>query len=178
MIGNDIIDLSQAQAESNWQRKGWVNKVFTKQEQKLIALSIEKELMVWLMWSMKEAAYKVYHREHKEMFYAPQKFSCCNISIKANMVKGYVHFGQNIYDTSSIISSDYIHTIAIAHNNLSDTIVYIEDKTNPAVKCSQAYNLFKDNHGIPYSKDHHNGQIRNASKSHHGRFEAIVIGKN
>jgi phosphopantetheinyl transferase (holo-ACP synthase) len=175
MIGNDIIDLSQARAESNWRRKGWVNKIFSKQEQKFIALSTEKELIVWLMWSMKEAAYKAYHREFKEMFYAPQKFSSHNISIKDNKAKGSIYFEQNIYHTSSIITPDLIHTIAAVHNNSSDTIVYIEDKTNPPATCRQAYNLFKDEHGIPYDRDHRNRQIKNASKSHHGRFEAIVI---
>ena len=36
--------------------------------------------MVWLLWSMKEAAYKCYTQQHKKRFFAPQKFECHLIS--------------------------------------------------------------------------------------------------
>ena len=36
MIGNDIVDLALAQKESNWKRKGFLNKIFTEKEQLLI----------------------------------------------------------------------------------------------------------------------------------------------
>lgn len=177
MLGNDIIDLYLARVESNWQRKGWVNKIFTEREQELIAASAEKELLVWLMWSMKEAAYKIYHREFKKMFYAPRKFSCFDIGIKHNIASGCVRFNQSTYNTSSTISFSFIHTVALIQNNFGDINVYIEEKSNPDHTSLPPYKLFKDEHGIPYSKDH-KGQIRHASKSHHGRFEAIVIVKN
>jgi phosphopantetheinyl transferase (holo-ACP synthase) len=176
MLGNDIIDLRQARAESNWQRKGWVNKIFTEQEQECIAASAEKELMVWLMWSMKEAAYKIYHREFKEMFYAPHQFSCFDISMKHNVAKGCIRFKHNTYNTSSNISAAFIHTVALIQNNFGDINVYIEGEPNPNPARRIPYKLFKDGHGIPYIIDS-TGQIKHASKSHHGRFEAIVIAK-
>jgi phosphopantetheinyl transferase (holo-ACP synthase) len=176
MLGNDIIDLQQARAESNWQRKGWINKIFAKHEREFIAQSTEKELMVWLMWSMKEAAYKIYHREFKEMFYAPQKFSCSDINIQNNAASGCVRFKHNTYNTSSDISFDFIHTIALLQNNFGDINVYIDEKTNPDDACCLPYKLLKNEHGIPFIKDQ-NEEIRQASKSHHGRFEATVIAK-
>jgi phosphopantetheinyl transferase (holo-ACP synthase) len=176
MLGNDIIDLHQARAESNWQRKGWINKIFTEQEQECIAASAEKELLVWLMWSMKEAAYKIYHREFKEMFYAPRKFSCFDILIKNNVATGYVRFKRNTYNTSSTISFAFIHTVALLRNNFEDINVYVEEKANPDHTSRTPYKLFKDVHGVPYCIDP-NGETRHASKSHHGRFEAIVIDK-
>ena len=36
MIGNDIVDLVQARFQSNWKRKGFVQKIFTQKEQELI----------------------------------------------------------------------------------------------------------------------------------------------
>ena len=33
MIGNDIIDLALAKKENNWQRKGFLDKLFTPKEQ-------------------------------------------------------------------------------------------------------------------------------------------------
>ena len=56
MIGNDIIDLSLAKIESNWQRKGFLEKQFTAKEQQLILEAPNSFVMVWRLWSMKEAA--------------------------------------------------------------------------------------------------------------------------
>ena len=36
MIGNDIVDLKLAKNQSNWQRKGFLEKQFTEEEQKTI----------------------------------------------------------------------------------------------------------------------------------------------
>ena len=36
MVGNDIVDLKRAALESNWQRKGFLNKVFTPSEKQYI----------------------------------------------------------------------------------------------------------------------------------------------
>ena len=33
MIGNDIVDLDLARKESNWKRKGFLDKIFSLQEQ-------------------------------------------------------------------------------------------------------------------------------------------------
>ena len=33
MIGNDIVDLNLAKTQSNWQRKGFLERQFTKKEQ-------------------------------------------------------------------------------------------------------------------------------------------------
>ena len=56
MIGNDIIDLSVAKLESNWQRRGFLEKQFTEEEQQLILTASNPFVLVWKFWSMKEAA--------------------------------------------------------------------------------------------------------------------------
>jgi phosphopantetheinyl transferase (holo-ACP synthase) len=62
MIGNDIVDLSLAPKESNWKRKGFLDKIFTKNEQLRIIKSDNPENMVWNLWTRKEAAYKIFNR--------------------------------------------------------------------------------------------------------------------
>ena len=62
-LGNDIIDLNLAKTQSNWERKGFLEKQFTEQEQEIILNSTNSFLQVWLFWSMKEAAYKCYTQE-------------------------------------------------------------------------------------------------------------------
>jgi phosphopantetheinyl transferase (holo-ACP synthase) len=73
LIGNDIIDLSVAKIESNWHRKGFLEKQFTSNEQQLILASTNSFDLVWRFWSMKEAAYKVYSQQNEVRFFAPKK---------------------------------------------------------------------------------------------------------
>ncbi|WP_323787530.1 4'-phosphopantetheinyl transferase superfamily protein [Psychroserpens sp.] len=108
MIGNDIVDLSQAAIESNWKRPRFLNKVFTKKEQLLIRTSEDQDDMVWLLWSMKEAAYKAYVREFKQSFFNPKRIQC-QLSLNNQDV---VCIDNQTYNLQSIITSDYIHSIA------------------------------------------------------------------
>ena len=107
-IGNDIVDLNLAKIESNWQRKGFLEKQFTQKEQDEILSSENPFLKVWLFWSMKEAAYKCYTQKFKERFFAPRKFECTAIT-KDN---GMVVFEENTFYTVSIFNAFYVHTIA------------------------------------------------------------------
>ncbi|MFN7674707.1 4'-phosphopantetheinyl transferase superfamily protein, partial [Flavobacterium sp.] len=103
MIGNDIVDLALAQQESNWQRKGFLHKLFTDKEQHLILNSNNPELMVWNLWSRKEACYKIYNRASGQRVFNPIQFEC-----EADRVV----FGDNIFYTQTEITPDYVYTIA------------------------------------------------------------------
>lgn len=107
-IGNDIVDLNLAETESNWQRKGFLEKQFTQIEQKEIHDSDNPFLTVWLFWSMKEAAYKCYTQKVEKRFFAPQKFEC--MSTEEN--RGIVTFQGHKFYTSTFFNAFYIHTIA------------------------------------------------------------------
>jgi phosphopantetheinyl transferase (holo-ACP synthase) len=108
MIGNDIVDLKLASIESNWKRKGFLNKVFTEAEQDLILNTNNSFKMVWLLWSMKESAYKVYVQQNEKRFFSPKKFQCILTSNTTGTVKIY----DNQYNTESIINNNYIATTA------------------------------------------------------------------
>ena len=108
MIGNDIIDLILAQKESNWKRKGFLEKQFTEKEQLLIHIAKDSFKMVWLLWSMKEAAYKIWVQQNKERLFSPKKFEC--ELLKPD--QGSVHYKDQLYYTDSLINESFIHTVA------------------------------------------------------------------
>ena len=108
MIGNDIIDLSAAKLESNWQRRGFLEKQFTKNEQRQILSALNSFVCVWRIWSMKESAYKIYTQQNELRFFAPKKFKCSIISEKY----GLVNFEEQVFYTSSIVTRKYIFTLA------------------------------------------------------------------
>lgn len=118
MIGNDIVDLKQAALDSNWKRPRFLDKVFTQNEQVLIFSSENKHQTVWLLWSMKEAAYKIYVQQFGERFFNPKRLACELISED----KGTVNIDDNCYSTTSTITEDYVHTIAklsVSKTNMS-----------------------------------------------------------
>ncbi|MES2455976.1 MAG: 4'-phosphopantetheinyl transferase superfamily protein [Bacteroidota bacterium] len=113
MIGNDIVDLVQADKDSNWQRKGFLDKLFTAEEQFLISSDIQAPLMVWLLWSMKEAAYKINSRQSKLRLFAPIKLVCNNLIVLNDKATGQVSYENQVYFTATEIhGQDYVHTLA------------------------------------------------------------------
>lgn len=163
MIGNDIIDILQSRKESNWQRKGYLEKLFTAEEQLLISNASNPENMVWILWSMKEAAYKVYHRKTKIREYIPKKLVCFIDLQNHNLIKGKVICSENLYHTQTILSKDSIHTIAVSALDDFNKVIEIEKKS-----------ISKDQNGIPYLHTSLQNKLQDVSISHHGRFEKIV----
>lgn len=103
MVGNDIVDTARAKKDSNWERPGFLNKLFTTQEQEIIHRSKDSFLTVWKLWSIKEAAYKLYVQINPCRFYNPKKFKYakeanCEV-VRFNDFKCYV---------STKITLDYI----------------------------------------------------------------------
>ncbi len=165
MIGNDIVDLAQSRLESRWSRKGLIEKLFTPQEQQLIRNYHDPEIMVWLLWSMKEAAYKIYNRQTKIREFSPQKLKCNLISINAIEAFGEVSCLQNKYYTQTIISTENIHSIATNTLENLNNVIEIEKK-----------GIIKDKFGIPYLTTS-TITFKNVSISNHGRFEKVVTYK-
>ena len=181
MIGNDIIDLSLAETESNWQRNGFLEKQFTVNEQAIIfdrGNSFEK---VWRLWSMKESAYKIYTQQNEQRFFAPKKFECQLTSED----KGIVFFKDQKFYTSSIINESYIFTLATFDKNLkSDTLIGSPSGINKDIKNKleevtgfQASEIEqkKSKNGAP-NYYHNNKQItKSCSISHHGNYGVFSL---
>ena len=164
MIGNDVIDMLQSRRESNWRRKGFVEKLFTPSEQLLLSQTSDPETMIWLLWSMKEAAYKIYNRQTRIREYIPQKLACSIISKNEHYVTGKVICLENVYYTKTMISKDHLHTVAVSSSDHLNNVIEIEKK-----------NIIKDKNGIPFLSQPSLHILKDVSISHHGRFEKVVI---
>ncbi|KAA5532243.1 4-phosphopantetheinyl transferase family protein [Taibaiella lutea] len=174
MIGNDIVDLNISRQESNWQRKGWMQKIFSAEEQAVIYLSADQEKMVWLFWSMKEAAYKIFNRNSGKICYAPDSLHCTIDKISQEEALGKVLHKGIVYHTHSVFETDYIHTVAkpeAVNDKINITLIR---KVNEPIKLPAHLTLNKDNLGIPYLLDINSGHSIDASLSHHGSYTALV----
>jgi phosphopantetheinyl transferase (holo-ACP synthase) len=159
VIGNDIVDLALARKESNWKRHGYLNKIFTTKEQMLILTAKNPDIMVWNLWSRKEAAYKIYNRATGVRGYFPLKLECTyeNYTTGSVSCKGYTFY------TKTVINAEKIHTIAVTCIKDFKLVKVL----GPDIE------IIKKN-GIPFLIEDKSNTIRPFSKSHHGRFSASV----
>lgn len=163
MIGNDIVDLALAQEESNWKRKGFLDKIFTKKEQLLILNSKNPEVMVWNLWSRKEAAYKIYNRQKQIRGYFPLRLECFDLEIIDGIVFGKVVLKDSVYFTKTEINPQFINTIAVENVQDFDEIKLLKNRNN----------IQKINKIPSYFENDTLGS-KPVSISHHGRFQQII----
>ncbi|MFD2288962.1 4'-phosphopantetheinyl transferase superfamily protein [Pedobacter petrophilus] len=155
MIGNDLVDLDLAKMQSNWRRKGYLDKIFTPAEQELINTSNGADETVWILWSMKEAVYKIHNRITGVRNFAPTSLACC-LTQSNDKITGLVCIGDQIYFTETTTSASYVHTIAAPlFNQLSNIVIEI---------------YAEPNHPIDYKS------LAPGCVSHHGRYLALVYG--
>ena len=181
MIGNDIIDLSLAKTESNWQRKGFLEKQFTANEQQLVLEATNSFVMVWKLWSMKEAAYKIYTQQHVVRFFAPKKFECKLISVK----EGVVCFESHKFYTKSIVNKHYIFTKASLEKEMrsySEMVSpheidkMIKEKLKDITACPiSGIVQKKSKNGAPNYYYNKSPLIKSCSISHHGNYGVFSI---
>ena len=116
MIGNDIVDWAQAKRESNWQRNGFLAKIFTQSEQRYIREASSPERMVWTLWSLKESVYKANLRTTGNRIFAPQKIAC-QLNINQNEVaEGTASYGA-IYQIRASLTEQYVSSVAFQVND-------------------------------------------------------------
>ncbi|WP_285008942.1 4'-phosphopantetheinyl transferase family protein [Pedobacter faecalis] len=151
MIGNDIVDLRKAEKESNWRRPGYLEKLFTPEEQAMIQSAALPDQMVWLLWSMKESAYKIMSRRRNLRSFAPRKLVCRHLNLTEQSAAGQVTYEQDQYYTSSIVNPGYVYTIACEHK---DDLAKVHSIISPP-HSNYAYSL-------------------SGSVSHHGRYLALA----
>lgn len=157
MIGNDIVDLALAEKESNWKRKGYLDKIFTISEHFLIQKSKNQNLAVWNLWSRKESVYKIILQKGGTRGYFPTRIECLDLHLE----NGIVQFENQIFYTKTIISGDSVYSIAVENVKDFENIKNIENDNA----------IFKVNR-IPYILL--NNEVKKVSKTHHGKFEKIV----
>jgi phosphopantetheinyl transferase len=159
MIGNDIVDIVQSRKESNWRRTGFIDKLFTIEEQLLIAEHFDPEIMVWRLWTMKEAAYKIYNRETSIRAFIPKQLIC---SIHGRL-DGIVNCDDRFYFTKTAIDGNSIYTVAVTSTSYFGSIKELHNA-----------DIVKDEHGLPYIVDEISGKLFPVSATHHGKYLRTV----
>lgn len=188
MIGNDVVDLKAAAKESNWRRKGFLEKVFTARERETLSSFEDQHLMVWLLWSMKEAAYKARQRQFSLSRSLDWHSLECSIEkITPEKASGEVRIGGISYFTDSDITSERVHTSAGNQKNIPFKNEVFEASSEAVKKellrCTANFlslpvkelSFRKNSYGVPCISSDNRKIFDQFSFSDHGRFAAFSL---
>jgi phosphopantetheinyl transferase (holo-ACP synthase) len=186
MIGNDIVDLLEAKASPNWQTPRFLEKLFTINEQSFILNSKNSFENIWQLWSMKEAAYKLYVQTNPCRFYNPKAFECSFINGRPRVkfqdfecilstVKTPNYILSEARLDKASLTSKVIKLAGQNQKNRSEetklALLHHISKTCPISKQNPVFQ--KNEFGIPLVN--HNSKQFSVSLSHHGSYGAFAV---
>lgn len=196
MVGNDIVDLDLADKDA-YKRERFLEKVLTASEQLLLSQTKDPGTFLWVLWSMKESAYKLHFRKHLTRALNPIRFTCFfdgDYELEPEgRFKGRVEVGDGVYQTNTILCKDYVHTTAIddcedfriqSEEVSAGSANEVREKTIDALVRymgaasdlkSDKIEFKKDANGLPFLTDACKGIFKPCTISHHGRFGAYAV---
>ncbi len=184
MIGNDLVDIQIAYPEKKSENRNFIKKVFNPHEEKLISQSQNKETILWLLWSMKEAAYKAHQRISGHWPKLNPKDYKCRLLNFSNLAE--VQVASRFYFINYSCTDRYIHSIASESSGASlfERIYYkdpdakqnfLRDYSEKNGLALENLTIDKDVNGIPSILDQNTKKIVPISLSHHGNFTAFIF---
>lgn len=170
-IGNDIIDWQTAKTQHQKLRIRCLKKLFSTQEIDYI-FSFDHALMAfWHLWSVKESAYKSWHRTNNtNPIFNPLSIRCKDF--QSNSVS--VEIDRFNYTVKTIYTDNYIYSQCQSKNNnhiiLNSKVNFIEYKAQLAEK---GWKIVKTKNNIPNLIHRKNGVCKPVSITHDRDFIAL-----
>ncbi len=186
-MGNDIVDLKAA-GQHTWKRKRLLDKVLQSSEKELVLSSFDPSTCFWILWSMKESAYKLHFRQNLKRALNPIRFEC----FYDGPGRGRVQFDNSVFQTCTLVTKEFVHTIAWKRDpevKLIRKVVTaygsnIRNKTiNSMIRSfskekgldPKDVRFEKDANGLPFLNREDRALNHICSMSHHGRFGAFAF---
>ena len=93
-VGNDLVDLTEKENEDRPKNVRFVNRVLTEKERRLLNESADKVTTFALLWSGKEAAYKVLKKIDSSIFFSHSQFVVTIKKCQTGGHEGHQRWGQ------------------------------------------------------------------------------------
>lgn len=188
MIGNDIVCLSTANQSKHVGSNCFLNKVFTDEEQELIANSCYANISIWKLWAAKESAYKLFVQQGLQPEFAPKKLICKtrnnHLLVSTRNYKTQVHcivnsqwiYAQTIPENSKVVNGCFrldSNTYFIQSKNVE---LALKQKTSEIFEMDICdINITKAMNNIPKLTHKNTVLPVNISLTHHGYFGAYAL---
>ncbi|MGI9431195.1 MAG: 4'-phosphopantetheinyl transferase family protein [Myxococcota bacterium] len=192
MIGNDIVDLRDADAQPGARHPRFDARVFCAAERAALAASSAPDRLRWVFWAAKEAAYKVARKLDPACVFSP---SLCAVELEREPI-GVVAFGSMRFPFRVTEVNGGVHVVA-THPSARQSRILLgsrelteaasRDAAAPGLAVrelalSQLSSCWPDSPGLAVSREGRvpvleSGGVRvdaDLSLSHHGRWVAFA----
>lgn len=137
--GNDIVALNAVDVQRSVSPQFYSKFIIPAERELYEQSSVMKAVsfcsFVWLLWSVKEAAYKYYKRQRPDLIFSPSKFVVERIESYIGFLEGTVTYqGFSLY-FNSWITDEYIETIVDGELLLGD---YCSDVYHNIIKIDKS----------------------------------------
>lgn len=113
LVGNDIVSLLEPGVIEKFKDSRFTHRVLTPQELHLLFRSKHPEILLWMFWSAKEAAYKILKKKIPTLIFAHKKFQVIPYSLDklSPQTKGLVFYDHFKIIVSWDITKHWVHCL-------------------------------------------------------------------
>ncbi|MDH3519650.1 MAG: 4'-phosphopantetheinyl transferase superfamily protein [Myxococcales bacterium] len=108
MLGNDVVDLDDAECGRGAHHPRFDARVFVDAERRAIDAAPEPDRMRWILWAAKESAYKALRRRDRRAIFSPRRF---RVDLDAGLC-GRVHHPRGVLAVRIALRGRCVHAIA------------------------------------------------------------------
>jgi len=113
LVGNDVVDLGDAEARLGNLHPRFVERVFVREERRRIFCSPDPKVSLWTYWAAKESAYKALRKVEREAAFAPSAWIVeLEDRQRYELLHGSVSDGRLRFDLEITCSAEWIHALA------------------------------------------------------------------
>jgi phosphopantetheinyl transferase (holo-ACP synthase) len=110
MVGNDVVDLADAETRPDARHPRFDERVFAPCERRHIENAEPDGRLRWILWAAKESAYKVAKRRDPASVFSPARFV---VELDAEL-RGRVRHAGEAFPVQVTLRGDCIHAVATA----------------------------------------------------------------
>ena len=110
MVGNDVVDLADAEAHPDARHPRFDERVFAPCERRRIENAEPDGRLRWILWAAKESAYKVAKQRNPASVFSPARFI---VELDAGL-RGRVRHAGEAFPVQVTLRGDCIHAVATA----------------------------------------------------------------
>lgn len=194
--GNDMVALAAIDVARTL-RPHFYSRIITPSERELFTHQLKGQLpfehFVWLVWSVKESAYKFLKRFDPKLVFSPSKLNVEQLKYCDGNFEGIVSLDDHLLYSRSSVNKDYIFSVVNNENDFSDMHCEINeiDSTEPKDQSNAVRELLlsrlcevfnegdlqitKNSHGWPVIMNGAKELPVPVSFTHHGNFVAYTL---
>jgi len=132
MIGNDVVDLEDADSRIAGHHPRFDARVFAPAERELIAADPDGDRVRWLLWAAKESAYKTARGADARTVFSPVRFVVSLVSSAAATVDG----PGGPFDVDVEANAEHVHAVARRRDDAGATVYSAVARLGPGTAVS------------------------------------------